>query len=78
MTPPDEPPSWAYQGRCYWTNEGRVRRVIEIRPEGVRYSYRSFPADPRRVWRSGGVSMDIFTATVEREVPCDWTLEADR
>ena len=64
-------------GRCYLTTDGRVRRALEVRPEGVRYSYRSFPADPRRTWRSGALSIEAFAATVEREVPCDWTPEAE-
>ena len=64
-------------GRCYLTTDGRVRRVLETGPERVRYSYRSFPADPRRTWRSGVLSIEVFAATVEREVPCDWTPEAE-
>ncbi len=65
-------------GKCYLTGDGRVRRVTDILPGGeVRYRYRSFPAARRRVWRSGSLHLDVFAATVEREVPCNWTPEMD-
>lgn len=65
-------------GKCYLTGDGRVRRVTDILPSGeVRYRYRSFPAAKRRAWRSGSLRLDVFAATLVREVPCNWTPERD-
>ena len=72
------PPESIEVGKCYLTRETRVRRVTEIRPNGeVRYKYRSFPAHRRGTWQSGALPPDIFAEFVLREVPCDWTPEAD-
>ncbi len=70
------PPESIAVGKCYLTGEGRVRRVLEILPDGrIRYRYRSFLGATSRTWRSGSLSVEVFAATAQREVPCDWTPE---
>lgn len=60
-------------GRCYLSQEGRVRRVLHIQRCGnVRYSYRGNHVRGATKWRSGRLQVGAFAATVEREVPCDW------
>jgi hypothetical protein len=72
------PPGCVQVGKFYVTRDGRLRRVVEIRPNGeVRYRYRSFPAAVHRTWRSGALHIDAFAATVEHEVPCDWRPDAN-
>ena len=59
-------------GKCYLSNEGRVRRVVKFLPnERVRYRYRSFPVTEREPWRTGRLDIEGFAATTLREVPCD-------
>ncbi len=72
------PPESIEVGKCYLTNDGRVRRVAKFLPDGrVRYVYRSFPADKRRTWRTGRLDLEGFAATALREVPCDWMPEKE-
>ena len=72
------PPDSIEVGRCYLTRDSRLRRVTGIRENGeVGYKYRTFPANPKKTWRSGALRPDIFAATVEREVACDWTPETE-
>ncbi len=65
-------------GKCYLTTSSsgvpRVRRVIEILPDGrVQYEQRT----PKAPWREGLQYKDVFAAIVAREVPCDWTPKAE-
>ena len=72
------PPESIQIGRCYLSEEGRVRRVVGFWPAGwVQYRYRSATPYKRSAWRSGRLSLQMFAATLVREVPCDWTPEAD-
>ena len=51
------PPETIQIGRCYLTEEGRVRRVVGFKPAGwVRYRYRSATSHKRSAWRSGRLS----------------------
>ena len=66
-------------GRCYLTEEGRVRFVVGFGPAGwVRYKYRSADPHKRAAWRSGRLSLQVFAETVLREVPCDWSAGGDQ
>ena len=65
-------------GRRYLSEEGRVRRVVGFWPAGwVQYRYRFATSYKRGAWRSGRLSLQMFAATVMREVPCDWVAETD-
>jgi hypothetical protein len=60
-------------GQCYLTEDGRVRRVTRLLPDGrIRYRYRG-PFSKR--WRSGTLDRRSFFSTIERSVPCNWTPE---
>jgi hypothetical protein len=66
------PPESIQVGRCYLSEEGRVRRVTKFLASGqVRYKYRSFPDDERSPWRTGNLDVGRFAATTLREVSCD-------
>ena len=70
------PPESIQIGKCYLSNDGRVRRVMKFLPGGrIRYRYRSFPANERGPWRTGRLDIAGFAATTVREVPCNWTPE---
>ena len=69
------PPESIEEGKCYLAENGRVRRVMRILPDGrIRYKYRGQYAGR---WRSGALPRLVFAATVARGVPCDWKSEAD-
>ena len=72
------PPESIQIGRCYLTEEGRVRLVVGFGPAGwVRYKDRSADPNQKAAWRSGRLSLQMLAATVTREVPCDWTPERE-
>ncbi len=61
-------------GQCYFTEDGRVRKVMRLLPDGrIRYRYRG-PLSKR--WRSGTLDHRSFVSTVERPVPCNSTPES--
>ncbi len=73
-------------GRCYLArgkldmggNGLRVRRVIEILPDGqVRYEQRRGPLSPGHPRPNRGrMGLQAFAARVMREVPCNWAVES--
>jgi hypothetical protein len=71
------PPERIEVGKCYLMESGQVRRVLRIMPDGrFQYEHRMGYAAPK-AWRSGIQGSHSFAQLVEREVPCDWTPEAD-
>jgi hypothetical protein len=71
------PPESIAVGKCYLSDEGRVRRVVKfISDNQIRYAYRSFP-QKGKLWRTGRLEVGRFAETTLREVPCDWTPETD-
>ncbi len=72
------PPESVEVGRCYLGDSGQVRRVVRLWPDGrVQYETRSRYQRNAKTWKPGLLDGQAFAATVEREVPCDWTPEAD-
>ncbi len=72
------PPESIEVGKCYLSNDGRVRRAAKFLPDGrIRYAYRSFPVPQGRLWRTGRLDVERFAETTVREVPCDWTPDAE-
>ena len=55
------PPESIEVGKCYLSNDGRVRRAAKLLPDGrIRCAYRSFPATPGRLWRTGRLDVERF------------------
>ncbi len=72
------PPESVEVGQCYLGDNGQVRRVVRLWPDGrVQYETRSRLLRDAKVWKPGMMSDLDFAATALREVPCDWTPEAD-
>lgn len=72
------PPESIQVGRCYLSDQGRIRRVTKFLPEGrLRYRYRSLLASKYEPWQTGRLDVEGFATTTLREVPCDWTPEGD-
>ena len=72
------PPETIEVGKCYLSDEGRVRRVVRFLPDGrIQYAYRTFPTAPSIPWRTGRLPVERFAKTVVREVPCNWRPETD-
>ena len=81
------PPESIDVGKCYlargYLAAGkralRVRRVKQIPPDGrVQFEQRRSSVPAGRPWpMSGTMQLDTFALAVEREVPCDWMLEAN-
>jgi hypothetical protein len=70
-----DPPESIEVGQCYLTDDGRVRKVMRLLPDGrIRYRYRG-PFSNR--WRSGTLDRRSFFSTIERPVACNWTPESD-
>jgi hypothetical protein len=65
-------------GRCYLTSEGRVRRVLSVEGGKVLYEAKDPDATAGSRPRMATLPVGKFVAGVEREIPCDWTLETDR
>ncbi len=64
-------------GKCYLMETGHVRRVVRIMPDGrIQYEHRVGHVVPR-IWKAGIQDGRSFAVTIEREVPWDWTPEAD-
>ncbi len=73
------PPESIEVGKCYLSEDGRVRRVVKFLPgERIRYAYRSFPATQGKLWRTGRLELKRFAETTLREVPCGQVPEGDR
>jgi hypothetical protein len=71
------PPENIEVGKCYLMKTGHVRRVLRLMPdERVQYIYRFGHLLPK-VWRVGAQNGSSFKAMIKREVPCDWTPEAE-
>ncbi len=71
------PPESIEVGKCYLMETGQVRRILRIMPDGrFQYEHRMGYSAPK-AWKSGIQSGRSFAATVEREVPCDWTPEKE-
>ncbi len=72
------PPESIEVGRCYLTDGGRIRRVIRLMPDGrVQFEHRGARLLQKAPWVTGMQEMRSFAFQIEREVPCDWTPEAD-
>jgi hypothetical protein len=59
-------------GKCYVTEIGQVRRVLEIKEAMVKYESRGKTAHGRSWGVLITVSILRFVRDVEREVPCDY------
>ena len=58
-------------GKCYVTEIGQVRRVLEIKNAIVKYESRGKTAHGGS-WAPYRISILRFARDVEREVPCDY------
>ncbi len=72
------PPESIRVGQCYLTHDGHVRRILLILPSGV-VQFEQRPAGLLRWarWRAQVADLRTFAAAIKRQVPCDWTPEAD-
>ena len=59
-------------GKCYLTEIGQVRRVLDIKQARVRYESRGKTAHGGSWGALTTVSILRFARDVEREVPCDY------
>ena len=59
-------------GKCYVTEIGQVRRVLEIKKAMVKYESRGKTAHGRSWGALTTISILRFARDVEREVPCDY------
>ncbi len=71
------PPESIEVGKCYLTNSGFVRRVLEISPQGWIVYERRPAYRPEAVWLECNQHLSGFAPQIEREVPCDWTPERE-
>ena len=70
------PPESIEVGKCYLSNDGRVRRAAKFLPDGrVQFEGRMGHQRNAGAWRSGMQDIRSFAFLIEREVPCDWTGE---
>jgi hypothetical protein len=67
-------------GQWNLSDAGKVRHVVRLLPDGrVKFRWRN-ASDMRKVaWRKeeNMMPLEILASTVERPVPCDWTLATD-
>jgi hypothetical protein len=72
------PPESIKVGKHYLDDRYRLLHVTHVTPDGrVRFKYQD--AHPAMVdaWWAGMLNLQEFAAAAIREVPCDWTPEAD-
>ncbi len=73
------PPESVEIGKCYLGDNGKVWRVVRIWPDGrVQFEFRARSRGNAKVWKPGMLDRLTFSASAQREVPCDWTPETDR
>jgi hypothetical protein len=72
------PPESIQVGKCYLSNNGMVRRVVRLMPDGrVQYETRSGPLRNAKTWKPGMLQIRDFASSAQREVPCNWAPEGD-
>ena len=71
------PPEILQVGKCYVTAEGQLRRILRFLPGRVQFERRIATAALGHAWVPRVVDCRAFAASVEREVPCDWTPERE-
>ncbi len=73
------PPDSIEVGKCYLTNTGRVWRIIRFMPDGrILYEHRAQHLyGQEQEQRPGMLTTLPAEVLIEREVPCDWTPDAD-
>jgi hypothetical protein len=67
-------------GKCFLTSAGSyspMRRVVSIAPSRRAVFEARRMLHHRAVWTPGEQSSRSLAASVEREVPCDWTPEQE-
>ena len=71
------PPGSIEVGKCYLMETGHLCRVVALMPDGtVQYESRG-EYSHTALWKSGAEDDWSVAMLAEREVPCDWTPEAD-
>lgn len=77
-------PSQIQAGKCYFviTDRARrarqVRRVLQLTPDGRVLFEQRGDNGRKTYWRPGGMlALRVFATMVEREVACDWSLDAE-
>jgi hypothetical protein len=75
------PPESIEPGKCYLLEGERhrwVRLVTHVLPSGrVRFESRDATETRAFVWAGGTADLSAFAEATLREVPCDWTPNAD-
>lgn len=68
-------------GQCYLIDTPAGPRVCQITAifwnESLKYRHRPAYGTPPARWPLARTSLQAFAALAAREVPCDWTLDAD-
>jgi hypothetical protein len=71
------PPKSIQVDRRYLSDNGHVRKVLRITPDGRVHFETRTGRDQSKRRQSGTQDARSFTCQAEREVPCDWTPEGD-
>ncbi len=72
------PPESIEAGKCYLMKTGHLRRVVRLMPDGrIQYEHRPVHQANAKTWKPGMQSHHSFAELIEREIPCDWTPEAE-
>ncbi len=70
------PPESIDVGKCYLTVGGEVRRALAIEADKVAYHTILKNGSRQSLPRHRVNALRTFAAQIEREIPCDWTLES--
>jgi hypothetical protein len=71
------PPESVEIGQCYLTVSGTVRRVTALPHGRVQFRQRAGRRPTWANYKTEILELRSFAFSVERAVPCDWTLEND-
>ena len=66
-------------GQCYLSDTGKVRRVLNILPDGrVQFEARNRTNRTGLRWKRDIMSVEAFAASTEQPIRCDWVLGEDK
>jgi hypothetical protein len=66
-------------GQCYLSDTGKVRRVLNILPDGrVRFEARNRTNRTSQRWKLDILSLEEFATSTEHPIRCDWVLGEDK
>ncbi len=73
------PPESIHVGQCYLSDTGKVRRVLNILPDGrVQFEARNRSNSTGQRWKLDIMCLEAFATSTEQPIRCDWVQGEDK